>query len=238
MSSSPSAPRSAIEQAFGLMRRGGATIIVGMPASGVTTSFDPGWLAADGQRILGSKMGSARVQIDVPKIVDLYRQNRLKLDELVSGRYPAGARSTRRSIRCGAARRCATSSSSEGGPMKIAGLKTFVVGNPPPRFGGRYFLFLKLSTDDGVEGVGEVYAASFGPKAIVAMIEDVFEHHVLGADPFQIETDLAQRLWPRLFDAARHLADGRPVRHRNGAVGHRRQGGRQAGLCAARRQGA
>jgi galactonate dehydratase len=71
--------------------------------------------------------------------------------------------------------------------MKISGLKTFVVGNPPPRFGGRYFLLLKLVTDDGVEGVGEVYAASFAPKAIVAMIEDVFEQHILGADPFRIE---------------------------------------------------
>jgi S-(hydroxymethyl)glutathione dehydrogenase / alcohol dehydrogenase len=79
--------KSAIEQAFGLMRRGGATVIVGMPAAGVTTSFDPGWLAADGQRILGSKMGSARVQIDVPKLIDLYRQKRLMLDELISGRY-------------------------------------------------------------------------------------------------------------------------------------------------------
>jgi S-(hydroxymethyl)glutathione dehydrogenase/alcohol dehydrogenase len=79
--------KSAIEQAFGLMRRGGSTIIVGMPAAGVTTSFDPGWLAADGQRILGSKMGSARVQIDVPKMIDLYRQKRLMLDELISGRY-------------------------------------------------------------------------------------------------------------------------------------------------------
>jgi galactonate dehydratase len=71
--------------------------------------------------------------------------------------------------------------------MKIAELKTFVVGNPPPRFGGRYFLFLKLTTDDGVEGIGEVYAASFAPKVIVAMIEDVFERHVLGADPSQVE---------------------------------------------------
>jgi S-(hydroxymethyl)glutathione dehydrogenase / alcohol dehydrogenase len=79
--------KAAFEQAFGLMRRGGATIIVGMPAAGVMTSFDPGYLAADGQRILGSKMGSARVQIDVPKLIDLYRQKRLKLDELISGRY-------------------------------------------------------------------------------------------------------------------------------------------------------
>src|ERR1700733_8958860 len=78
--------------------------------------------------------------------------------------------------------------------MKIAGLKTFVVGNPPPRFGGRYFIFLKLVTDDGVEGVGEVYAASFAPKTIVAMIEDVFERHILGADPFRIEL-----LWRNVY---------------------------------------
>src|SRR5208337_2290160 len=71
--------------------------------------------------------------------------------------------------------------------MKIAELKTFVVGNPPPAFGGRYFLFLKLRTACGIEGVGEVYAASFAPAAIVPMIEDVFEHHVLGGDPFRIE---------------------------------------------------
>ncbi len=78
--------------------------------------------------------------------------------------------------------------------MKIQALKTFVVGNPPPTQGGRYFLFLKLVTDTGIEGVGEVYTASFGPRAVVAMIEDVFEHHVLDADPFAIE-----RLWRNVY---------------------------------------
>ena len=71
--------------------------------------------------------------------------------------------------------------------MKIKGLKTFVVGNPAPHFGGRYFIFLKLITDDGIEGVGEVYCATFSPHIIVKMIEDVFEHHVEGSNPFQIE---------------------------------------------------
>jgi len=71
--------------------------------------------------------------------------------------------------------------------MKIAELKTFVVGNPPPHFGGRYFIFLKLVTDDGIEGVGEVYAATFGPNTIVKMIEDVCARHVIGSDPFKIE---------------------------------------------------
>jgi S-(hydroxymethyl)glutathione dehydrogenase / alcohol dehydrogenase len=80
--------KGAAEQGASLMKRNGGTVLVGMPASDVTATIDPGWLAADGQRILGSKMGSARPLIDVPKIVALYRDGRLKLDELVTGRYP------------------------------------------------------------------------------------------------------------------------------------------------------
>lgn len=79
--------KGAAEQGISLMKRNGATVLVGMPPSGVTASIDPGWLAADGQRIIGSKMGSARPSIDVPMIVRLYREGRLKLDPLISGRY-------------------------------------------------------------------------------------------------------------------------------------------------------
>ena len=78
--------------------------------------------------------------------------------------------------------------------MKIKELKTFVVGNPPPHFGGRYFIFLKLITDDGIEGVGEVYCATFSPHIIVKMIEDVFERHVEGSNPFWIEA-----LWRNIY---------------------------------------
>ena len=80
--------KAAVEQSFGLLGRGGSTVLVGMPPTGVTTSFDPTDVASYGQRVLGSKMGSARVRIDVPMLVDLYRQGRLKLDELISGRFP------------------------------------------------------------------------------------------------------------------------------------------------------
>ena len=48
--------------------------------------------------------------------------------------------------------------------MRIEQLRVFVVGNPPPSFGGRYFVFLQLTTDDGIVGVGEVYAATFHPS--------------------------------------------------------------------------
>jgi S-(hydroxymethyl)glutathione dehydrogenase / alcohol dehydrogenase len=79
--------KGAAEQGASLMKRNGATVLVGMPPSGVLATIDPGSLAADGQKILGSKMGSARPVIDVPMIVKLYREGRLKLDQLISGRY-------------------------------------------------------------------------------------------------------------------------------------------------------
>jgi len=78
--------------------------------------------------------------------------------------------------------------------MRISELETFIVGNPPPGFGGKYFIFLKLTTDDGVEGIGEVYTATFGPHVVTQMIEDVCGRHVIGADPFRIE-----RLWRDVY---------------------------------------
>ena len=78
--------------------------------------------------------------------------------------------------------------------MKIQSLKTFIVGNPPPYNGGWYFIFVKLVTDNGIEGIGEVYAASFSPEVVVKMVEDVFAMHVEGMDPFRIET-----LWRNVY---------------------------------------
>jgi galactonate dehydratase len=70
--------------------------------------------------------------------------------------------------------------------MKITDVKTWVVGNPPPQIGGRYFLFVRLVTDGGTVGYGEAYNASFGPAVTAAMIEDVAERHLLGHDPHDI----------------------------------------------------
>jgi galactonate dehydratase len=71
--------------------------------------------------------------------------------------------------------------------MKLDSVQVFVVGNPPPGYGGRYFVFLKLKTKCGIEGVGEVYAATFGPHVIASMIKDVFARRFFGRDPFHIE---------------------------------------------------
>ncbi len=71
--------------------------------------------------------------------------------------------------------------------MKVVDVKTFVVGNPPPRNGGRYFIFVKLTTDTGVTGIGEIYTATFTPHMTAKMAEEVAARHVVGRDPFHIE---------------------------------------------------
>lgn len=71
--------------------------------------------------------------------------------------------------------------------MQLQNLETFVVGNPPPRHGGRYFIFVRLTTACGISGVGEIYAAAFGPDLCCAMARDMFARRFEGADPHRIE---------------------------------------------------
>jgi len=78
--------------------------------------------------------------------------------------------------------------------VQIKDLDVWVVGNPPPHFGGRYFVFLRLRTACGIEGVGEVYTATFGPEVVRAMIEDTFQRYFQNASPFDIETT-----WRRVY---------------------------------------
>ncbi|WP_199098661.1 mandelate racemase/muconate lactonizing enzyme family protein [Dyella sp. ASV21] len=71
--------------------------------------------------------------------------------------------------------------------MKVVELETHVVAVPPPHIGGMYWLFVRLRTDNGIEGVGEIYSATFHPKAMVPMIEDVFTRYLLDHDPHHVE---------------------------------------------------
>ncbi len=71
--------------------------------------------------------------------------------------------------------------------MKLADLEIFTVENPPPGWGGRYFLFVKVTTACGIVGFGEVYAAAVGPTAMESVIRDVFERHMEGETPANIE---------------------------------------------------
>jgi len=71
--------------------------------------------------------------------------------------------------------------------MKLRDLEILHVAPPPPGWGGRYWTFVKVTTDDGITGWGECYVSTVGPKAMTAVIEDVFERHMQGENPENIE---------------------------------------------------
>jgi Zn-dependent alcohol dehydrogenase len=77
----------AYDQAPRYLGLGGKAVMIGMPHSGDEASYEPVILAALGQGLVGSKMGDVVIQRDIPWMIDLYEQGRLKLDELVSGRW-------------------------------------------------------------------------------------------------------------------------------------------------------
>lgn len=78
----------AVEMALSLPRIEGNLVLVGMPPFDSTVELAPFQTVGRGQRILGSIMGSTRLNIDIPRLASLYRRNRLRLDELVTARYP------------------------------------------------------------------------------------------------------------------------------------------------------
>ncbi|MDB9708206.1 mandelate racemase/muconate lactonizing enzyme family protein [Planktotalea frisia] len=71
--------------------------------------------------------------------------------------------------------------------MKLQDLDIIVTAPPAPGWGGRYWILVKVTTDTGITGWGECYASSIGPEAMRPVIEDVFERHMQGENPENIE---------------------------------------------------
>ncbi|OIQ31788.1 MAG: isomerase [Alphaproteobacteria bacterium MedPE-SWcel] len=71
--------------------------------------------------------------------------------------------------------------------MKLQDLDVIITAPPAPGWGGRYWILVKLTTDTGVTGWGECYASTVGPKAMTAVIEDVFARHMQEENPENIE---------------------------------------------------
>ena len=78
---------SAYDTAPRYLAYGGQIVAVGMPKSGDRAVYEPVMMSAVGQGLIGTKMGDVVIKRDIPWMVDLYQQGRLKLDELISGRY-------------------------------------------------------------------------------------------------------------------------------------------------------
>jgi Zn-dependent alcohol dehydrogenase len=77
-----------VTDAIAMVRRGGGVTMVGIPEAEATVPLSiPGSVGKE-IRLLGSVMGSTRLSVDVPRLVDLYQGGRLLLDELITKRYP------------------------------------------------------------------------------------------------------------------------------------------------------
>ena len=82
--------------------------------------------------------------------------------------------------------------------MKLQDCEVIVTAPPAPGWGGRYWILVKLTTNDGITGWGECYAASVGPEAMRAVIADVFDRHMQGESPEHASSVATSKLLPTL----------------------------------------
>jgi Zn-dependent alcohol dehydrogenase len=67
--------------------RGGVTVVVGVAKPGDSTSVRTMTLPFEEKTLTGSYFGSCVPRIDFPRMLGLYMQGKLKLDELITRRY-------------------------------------------------------------------------------------------------------------------------------------------------------
>jgi Zn-dependent alcohol dehydrogenase len=82
------ATNAAIRQSVAMLAKRGTAVIIGVPSAGATFTFSPFEFLDDEKVLTACYMGSVNMNIDIPKLIALYKAGRLKLDELISGRYP------------------------------------------------------------------------------------------------------------------------------------------------------
>lgn len=83
--------------------------------------------------------------------------------------------------------------------MKIVDLETILVNNVEPYLGGRYWLFVRLTTDEGIVGLGERPSGNAtNLDAQISLLQDLGQQFVIGENPFDVE-----KLWQRVY-ASRH----------------------------------
>jgi S-(hydroxymethyl)glutathione dehydrogenase / alcohol dehydrogenase len=75
----------AAEQCFDCIKPGGTATVIGMIPVGQKIELD-GPMFLREKKIQGCSMGSNRFKVDMPRYIELYRQGRLKLDEMVTRR--------------------------------------------------------------------------------------------------------------------------------------------------------
>ncbi len=82
--------------------------------------------------------------------------------------------------------------------MKVTGVETFPIAVPVPHPGGPYWMVLRLDTDEGISGYGEIMLLPIGFRwpVVSAMIDDLVDQALVGHDPYNAE-ELFDRIYGR-----------------------------------------
>jgi len=82
--------KETIEQAYAATRKAGTCVVIGLGNIKESIALNVFFLPLLEKRLLGSWYGSANVHVDIPRLYELYRAGKLKLDELVTRTYSLG----------------------------------------------------------------------------------------------------------------------------------------------------
>ena len=75
------------EQSFAMLRPGGVATIIGMVPFGIKIELHGADFLRD-RKIQGTSMGGNRFRVDMPRMLTMWRQGRLKLNHLITGHIP------------------------------------------------------------------------------------------------------------------------------------------------------
>jgi S-(hydroxymethyl)glutathione dehydrogenase/alcohol dehydrogenase len=79
---------AAIKQGMSFTCPRGTTVMIGLPSFKDQLSFVPLEMIPTEKNLIGGFMGATNLEVDIPHLVTLYQSGRLKLDELVTARFP------------------------------------------------------------------------------------------------------------------------------------------------------
>lgn len=80
--------KESIEQAYASLRKGGTCVVIGIGSRKESVSLNVFFIPITEKRLVGCWYGGADVHRDAPHLLSLYRQGKLKLDELLTRTYP------------------------------------------------------------------------------------------------------------------------------------------------------
>src|SRR6204780_2894293 len=81
--------KATAEQSFRMLRPGGTATIIGMIPLGTKIELHGADFLRD-RKIQGTSMGGNRFRVDMPRLLELYVQGKLKLDHMISGHIKLG----------------------------------------------------------------------------------------------------------------------------------------------------